>query len=84
MGLQPTFGLKTNRLQRDGIGFGVFLGEKFREGQNVGRAFSQRGQSQVYDVQAVEQILAECALLDGLYQIAVRGRQHPYIDWHRL
>ena len=42
---------------------------------------TQRWQTQADDVQAVKQILAECTFLDTLFQILVRGGDHPHIGF---
>ena len=46
--------------------------------------FAQGGQAQIDDVEAIEQVLAEGALLDGLGEIAVRGGDDADVDLDRL
>src|SRR5204862_4160520 len=50
--------------------------------RDVTRALAQRWQQQRHDVQAVEKVLAELPCLHFLFEIAVRGSDHAYIDAH--
>src|SRR5215472_15080530 len=59
--------------------------EKVRDEQrNVLSPLPQRRQSQIDDVQAVIQVLAETCLLDHLRQITVRRCENPRIDGHTM
>ena len=62
----------------------VVLGETCEEiAYELGNVFAtlaQRRHGQVYDVQAIEEILAERALADHVAQVAVRRSNHADID----
>ena len=51
-----------------------------RQQQDVLTAFAQGRDFQVEHVEAVEQVFAECALVDHLFQVAVCGAEDAHID----
>ncbi len=52
--------------------------------QGVGSPRPQRRQVDLNDVDAVVEVLAEAAFLDGRFQVAVRGGQHADVDGNFL
>ena len=84
MGPQPAARLVRQRPVGDAVGQGVLLGEVLGQGQDIARPLAQRRQLQVHDVEAVEQVLAERALLHRHREVAVGGGDDPDIDLHRL
>ena len=83
VGLHQRLRLAAERPHGHAVHLRVLAGEVAGEFEDVGRALAQGRQAQVDDVEAVEQILAEGALLDLLGEVAVRGGQHPDVDLHR-
>src|SRR5262245_15528088 len=67
------------------VAFAQLFGHEFGKQRNVFAAFAQRGQFDVYDVQAVEQVFAQLAALYGFERVFVGGRQdaHVYGDFLR-
>ena len=72
------------RTHRDAVGFGVDFRKMARELDDVRRPLAQRGNLQVHDIQAEQQILAERIGADGLRQVAVGRGEDADIDRHRL
>ncbi|MNK63583.1 hypothetical protein D3C87_828030 [compost metagenome] len=58
----------------------VGLDEMAREREDIAGTLTQRAQFQIDHVEAVIQILAEMAGIDGLLQLHVGRCQHPHID----
>src|SRR5262245_53073077 len=56
------------------------IAEVLRQRGNLVAALPERRQRDADDVQAEEQILAELAVGDGQFEIAVRGRNDAYVD----
>src|SRR5579872_2946645 len=79
---------RVSRLRKPGDVFAVARGHFFEEVVHqqgyVDFALAQRRQHDVDDVQAVEQIFAKRALLDHGFQVGVRCRDHPHVDFDRL
>ena len=50
-----------------------------RDALQVARALAQRGHPNRDDVQPIEQVLAEAALLDGLFEVAVGRGNDPHV-----
>src|SRR5262245_59550428 len=55
------------------------LGHEFGQQRDVFAAFAQRGQFDVYDVQAIEQVFAQFAALHGFERVFVGGRQDAHV-----
>ena len=60
------------------------LGEMLGQGADVLGPLAQRGQAQIHDIQAIEQVFAERAVLDGFRQVAVGGGDDADVDLDRL
>src|ERR1051326_2679858 len=80
---EQAFCLAAEGAERYAVGFRVFAAEVTREREDVFRPLAQRGQPQIDDVQAIEQVLAESAALGGIGKIAVRGREDADINLDR-
>ncbi len=63
-----------------GILLGVLLQEVFADDDHVLAALTKRREVEVHDVEPVEEILAEGALLDLLFEVAVRRRDDADVD----
>jgi hypothetical protein len=66
------------------FGGGVLLHEVLGQGEESPGTLAQRRQAQIDDVEAVQQVFAERAVLDRLGQVAVAGGQDADVDAHRL
>src|SRR5262245_22060549 len=55
------------------LGLRIFFDEMLRQLADVGRAFAQRRNFEIHDVQAEQQILTEFAVAHSVGQVAVRG-----------
>ncbi len=55
-----------------------------RQGADVLGPLAQRGHAQVHHIQAIEQVFAEGAVLDGFRQVAVGGGNDADVDLDRL
>jgi hypothetical protein len=55
------------------------LGEVFDQQRNIARALPERRNADRDNVKAIQQILAEFLLFDGLLQIHIGGRDHARI-----
>ncbi len=65
--------MASKRFLGQGVTFSVARQEVRDEGRNVFFAIAQRGEPEIDDIQPVEQIAAEGALLHFLRQVAVGG-----------
>src|SRR3546814_8705859 len=73
------------RISAGETGFGVHLAKEVRyQRRQVLAAFGKRWKPQRKDVEAVEQVFAEPAVYDRLFQILVRGGNDPDVDGLRL
>ena len=64
--------------------FRTLLQEMARQQRDVFRPFTQRRQTQADHVQAVEQVLAEQAVLDARFQVLVCGRNDAHVGLERV
>ena len=69
---------------RHAIGLGIFAGEMMRQSANILGAFTQSGNAQIDDIQAIKKVFAEGAMLDRFGQIAVGGGDDADIHLDRL
>ena len=81
---QQALGRRRDGPERHAVGFGIFVREVARQREDVLRPLAQGGQAQIDDVQAIEQVFAERAALDGFGQVAVRGGDDADVDLDRL
>ena len=81
---QQALGLGRDRAIGHAIGFGIFAREVVGQGADVLGPLAQRGQAQVHDIQAIEQVFAEGAVLDRLGQVAVGGGDDADVHLDRL
>src|SRR5437899_10383842 len=54
--------------------------KEFRQSRNVLRPFPERWKGQADDIETKEQVLPKLSGLDGLFQVLIRGSDHPDID----
>ena len=69
---------------RHAIGFGIFAGEMMRQSANVLGPFAQGRNAQIDDIQAIQKVFAEGAVLDRFGQVPVGGGDDADIHLDRL
>ena len=69
--------------QRHVVGFGILFDKEFGQNRNIVRAFAQRRNIEVNDIQTEIKVFSEVACVDFGLKITVRGCQNTHIDFNR-